>query len=179
MLWGTKWLLLNDCRSWIIRPWRIFLLFKLKPIFSKYYMKYLLFTFKSKHLPHQLYKLHRNENSIAESNMEFVIRVLSFFPFLKQTGTNWTGTLLFERLKGCHPRILSLAWLSLSFYDAEDMFPLYIEHVVSTQSSGDTVSASLGQFFALGTKRQATQRLPFFFSTTHELVMWLMNKMDA
>lgn len=59
------------------------------------------------------------------------------------------------------------------------MFPLYIEHVVSTQSSGDTVSASQGQFFALGTKRQATQRLPFFFSTTHELVMWLMNKMDA
>lgn len=42
--------------------------------------EHLLFTFTSKHLPPQLYKLYRIENSIVERNEEFVIRVLDFPP---------------------------------------------------------------------------------------------------
>lgn len=40
----------------------------------------LFFTLKSKHLPLQLYKLDRIENSIVERNKKFVIRVSLFFP---------------------------------------------------------------------------------------------------
>ena len=42
--------------------------------------EHLLFTFTSKRLPLQLYKLYRIENSIVERNEEFVIRVLYFPP---------------------------------------------------------------------------------------------------
>lgn len=42
--------------------------------------EHLLFTFTSKRLPLQLYKLYRIENSIVERNAEFAIRVLYFPP---------------------------------------------------------------------------------------------------
>lgn len=61
------------------------------------------------------------------------------------------------------------------------MFPLWIENVVSTprEQWWVSLSGSLGRSSTWVTKRQATHRFPFFFSTTRELVMWRMSKTDA
>lgn len=64
---------------------------------------HLLSTFKSKHVPLQLFKSYGTENSIAERNVAFVIKSSFSSPFSKPTGTNWTETWLFKRLKSCHP----------------------------------------------------------------------------
>lgn len=146
---------------WVSKPRRILLLLKPKSVFPKHNMQHLLFTFQSKHLPVQLYKLYRIENSIAERNVGFVIRALSLLPppFSMQTGTNWTEneTWWFKRLKLSSPCVLSLVWFSLSFQSAEDTFASWRENTVCIYREPSS---------ALGTKPQVTQiPFPFFRSS--------------
>lgn len=84
-------------------------------------MGHLLFTFKSKHLPLQLNKLYRIENSIAERNVEFVIRVLSLSLFLLSQSKQEQTELKHGCLKGIKVVMPLCSIFSLAFF----VFPRY------------------------------------------------------
>lgn len=126
----------------------------------------LLSTFKSRRVPLQLFKSYGAENSIAERNVAFVIKSSFFCPFSKPTGTNWTETWLFKRLKSCHPPGSNL-WPCFVFLRRWRCL-LNVQkmraHMGSGIGNGSPSITGAGQSSSQETKQHATHwSLCFFF----------------